>query len=227
MKPTAFRKILLAALLLVGMAPAVLADDVYYRSGREGAELAVKNITVRSVKDGELFFTINTRETHRPIAEISRLELTGETQFNAAEKSFSDARNAKDEAAAKSKYAEAVTGYTATLGSSNKPWLKDYVAVRMQTAGPRSGRFDAALAGWKAMVEKDPASALKTKPSVEGIDPRSQYLANAARDLQASANAAVNNPAAKRAYLDLLMDVQSAMGDTEGAIKTAAAKVEL
>ena len=97
----------------------------------------------------------------------------------------------------------------------------------MQVAGPRSGRFDAALAGWKAVAEKDPAAAMKAKPSTEGIDPKSQYLANAAKDLQASAAAAQGKPELRRAYLDLLLDVQTAMGDTEGAIKTAEAKVQL
>jgi hypothetical protein len=33
---------------------AARADDVYVRSGKEAAELALKNITVRQVKDGEL-----------------------------------------------------------------------------------------------------------------------------------------------------------------------------
>lgn len=216
---------LLGGVLCAGTV-AARADDVYVRSGKEAAELALKNITVRQVKDGELYFMINTRETHRPVGEISRLELTGETQFNAAEKAFSEARVAKDEAAAKAKYAEAVTGYTATIGATNKPWLKDYAALRMQIAAPRSGRFDAALTAWKSMVEKDAAAAMKAKPSVDGIDPKSQYLANGAKDLLAAANAA-GKPEARKAYLDLLSDVQTAMGDTEGAIKTAEMKVAL
>lgn len=226
MVATAKRKWLVC--LLGGMLCATVAraDDVYVRSGKEAAELALKNITVRQVKDGELYFMINTRETHRPIGEISRLELTGETQFNAAEKAFSEAQVAKDATVAKGKYAEAVTGYTATLGSTNKPWLKDYAAQRMQIAAPRSGRFDAALTAWKAMVEKDPAAAMKLKPSVEGIDPKSQYLANGAKDLLAAANAS-GKPEVRKAYLDLLSDVQTAMGDTEGAIKTAEMKVAL
>jgi hypothetical protein len=216
----------LCATVAAGTWTAARADDVYVRSGKEAAELALKNITVRQVKDGELYFMINTRETHRPVGEISRLELTGETQFNTAEKAFSEARVTKDEAAAKAKYAEAVTGYTATIGATNKPWLKDYAALRMQIAAPRSGRFDAALTAWKSMVEKDAAAAMKSKPSLEGIDPKSQYLANGAKDLLAAANAA-GKPEVRKAYLDLLSDVQTAMGDTEGAIKTAEMKVAL
>jgi TolA-binding protein len=226
MKRTANRILLLLTLGLTLNASIACADDIFLRSGKAAEELELKNITVRSVKNGELYYSINTREAHRPLAEISRLNLTGETQFNAAEKAFSEANISKDEAAAKAKFSDAVTGYAATLGSTDKPWLKDYVALRLQVAAPRSGRFDAALSAWKAMVEKDPAAALKSKPSVEGIDPKSQYLVNAAKDLLASANSAAN-PEVRKAYLDLLGDVQSAMGDTEGAIKTAEMRVAL
>jgi tetratricopeptide (TPR) repeat protein len=202
------------------------ADDVYVRSGAQGAELQLKNVTIKSVKDGELYFMINTRESHRPVAEISRLDLTGEAGFNAADKAFSDARAAKDEATAKAKFAEAVTGYTTTMGSTNKPWLKDYAALRMQIAAPRSGRLDAALEAWRTMVEKDPASAAKAKPSVEGIEPKSQYLSFGAKALDTWAKG-TNKQDAQRAYLDMLFDVQTAMGDADAAAKTLERRVAL
>lgn len=222
------RRSFVGAAVVVGAALGVVrADDIEVKSGQ--SEMTTKDITVRSVKDGEIYYTpkSSNREAHKPIGEVIRLELTGEAQFNAAEKAFAEARDNKDEAAAKQKYADAVTGYASTLGSTNKPWLREFIAARMQVAGPRSGRFDAALAGWKAIAEKDPAAAMKAKPSTEGIDPKSQYLANAAKDLQSAAAAAQGKPEVRRAYLDLLMDVQTAMGDTEGAIKTAEAKVQL
>lgn len=226
MKPTLNRNLILFMLGCMVTVSTTFADDVYLRSGKEAKELGLKNVTIRSVKNGDLYYQVNTIEAHRPIGEISRLVLSGDTQFNAADKAFSEAVVTKDEAVAKAKYSDAVTGYNATLGSTNKPWLKDYIAQRMQIAAPRSGRFDAALAAWKAMVEKDPVAALKSKPSVEGIDPKSQYLANAAKDLVASANGAAR-PEVRKAYLDLLGDVQTAMGDTEGAIKTAEMRVSL
>ena len=226
MIPTVTRNLILFTLACVVAASTAFADDIYLRSGKEAKELGLKNVTFRSVKNGDLYYAVNTIESHRPIGEISRLELTGDSQFNAADKAFSEAVVTKDEAAAKAKFSEAVTGYNSTLGSTNKPWLKDYVAQRMQIAAPRSGRFDAALSAWKAMVEQDPVAALKSKPSVAGIDPKSQYLANAAKDLLASANAS-SKPEVRKAYLELLGDVQTAMGDTEGAIKTAEMRVSL
>src|SRR5688500_9900760 len=189
------------AALTVGLCPVlVLADDVYVKSGAKGAELPLKNITIKQVKDGKLYFNINQRESNRDIEDVSRLELTGEAAFNAAARAFSEAGNLEGERS-RAKYAEAVTGYQTTLGSTNKPWLKEFVAARLVVAAPRSGRFDAAVSSWVAMVEKDPASALKAKPSLEAVDPKSTYLAQSVKALQA-ALAAADKPEEKRAYLD-------------------------
>jgi tetratricopeptide (TPR) repeat protein len=218
------KRLLAVSTLVLGLwADSVRADDIYLRSGKT-AELKLSNITVRMVKDGELHYTANSRDSHRPIVDISRLELTGETAFNAAEKAFSDANVAKDAAAAKPKYAEAVSGYTNTMNSTNKPWLKDYVSLRMQVAAPKSGRFDVALDAWKVMVEKDPLGAAKAKPSIDDIDPKSQYLTNAAKALQVWANGSPK-PEARRTFLDLLYDIQLKLGDVENANKTLEARV--
>lgn len=217
----------IACLLAGAVGGSTRADDVYYKSGAQAAELQMKNVTVKTVKDGELYFTITGgAERHRPIDEIGRIELTGETQFNAAERAFSEARSTKEEAAARPKFAEAVSGYTQTLGSTNKPWLKDFIAHRMQVAAPRSGRLDAALDAWRTTVEKDPAAAAKSKPSLDGIDPKSQYLSNAAKTLQSWA-ASSNKQEAQRVYLEMLYDVQTAMGDTDGAVKTLERRMTL
>jgi tetratricopeptide (TPR) repeat protein len=224
----AVKRLIVSAACVVALAGggAARADDLYMRSGSQGAELQLKNVTIKGVKDGELYYNVNGRESHRPVADVSRLEVAGDAAFNAAEKAFAEARVAKDEAVAKAKFAEAVGGYTQTMGSTNKPWMKDYAALRMQVAAPRSGRFDAALDGWRAMVEKDPAAAAKAKPPLDGIDPKSQYLANGAKALQTWAGGA-QKPEAQRVYLEMLGDVQTAMGDTEGAAKTLDRRITL
>ena len=51
------------------------------------------------------------------------------------------------------KFAEAVSGYQSAM-ASNKQWLKDYATIRMQTAAPRSGRFDIALNAWLSHSRK-------------------------------------------------------------------------
>src|SRR5204862_4962629 len=111
-------------------------DDVYTRGERATADLKLSNVTIRTVKDGELHYSINGRDTHRPLNEISRLELTGETVINAAEKAYSDARALKDEAAAKAKYGEALSGYMQTQASTSRPWLKDFVNARIALVAP-------------------------------------------------------------------------------------------
>jgi tetratricopeptide (TPR) repeat protein len=217
---TGISRLIVSAALACAIVTSACADDIYYKSGPQAAELQIKNITVKTVKDGELYFIVaGGAERHRPIADIGRLDLTGETAFNAADKAFSDARAAKDEAAARAKFSDAVSGYTQTLGSTNKPWLKDYVAQRMQVAAPRSGRLDAALEAWRTIVEKDPAAASKSKPALEGIDPKSQYLTNAEKVLQVWSNG-TNKQEAQRVYLEMLYDVQLAMGNADAAAKT-------
>jgi TolA-binding protein len=205
--------------------PVLFADDIYVKSGAKGAELPLKNVTIKGVRDGKLLFLINQRESEREIGDVSRLELTGEAALNAAEKAFAEASNAEGDRG-RAKFAEAVTGYQTTLNSTNKPWLRDFVSARIQVAAPRSGRFDAAIASWVAMAQKDPAAAAKNKPSLEGVDPKSTYLTQAARTLQTAANSA-NRAEEKRAYLDLLADVQNHMGDLEGSARTAEQRVQL
>jgi TolA-binding protein len=213
-----------AAVPLALLAPVwALADDVYVKSGT--SELARKNVTVKGVENGKLVFSINQRDSSQEIDKITRLELTGESAFNAAERAFAEASAAEGERA-RAKYAEAVTGYQTTLGSTNKPWLKEYVSARLVVAAPRSGRFDAAIASWVAMVQKDPAAAMKAKPGLEGVEPKSTYLTQSVKTLQ-TALAAADRPEEKRAYLDLLGDVQNHMGDLDGAAKTAEQRVQL
>lgn len=225
MKLYSIANLTLAALVLGVCGTAANADSIYLRSGPQAAELELKNVTFSKVKDGEIYYTVGTREAHRAIAE-TRLEVTGENQFNAAEKAFSEAALIKDDAAAKAKYSSAVDGYTATMGATNKPWLKDFVTLRMQVAAPKSGRLDEAIKAWMMMVDRDPAAAAKAKPSLTGIDSKSAYLSNAAKLLSAAEKGAAK-PEVRRAYLDLLGDIQSAMGDLEGANKTREARVAL
>jgi tetratricopeptide (TPR) repeat protein len=225
MEPISFRT-LVAAMLGCALAAGVArGDDVFVKSGPKAEELPFKNVTITRMKDGELYFTLNNRETHRPIGE-TRLELTGETQFNAAEKAFAEGRYGKDDAVAKSKFSDAVNGYSTTLSSTNKPWLKEFAGLRLQVAAPRSGRFDIALQAWMTMVEKDPAAASKAKPTLDGLDPKSAYLINGAKALAVAAGGAAK-PDARRTYLELLGDVQTAMGDNEGAAKTLETRVML
>jgi tetratricopeptide (TPR) repeat protein len=225
MNAKSIAKLMIAA-LAIGLAGNVArADNVYLKSGPQAAELELKNVTFTRVKDGEIYYQVGTREAHRAVGE-TRLDLTGETKFNAAEKAFFSALANKDEAAAKTQFADAAGAYSETAGSTNKPWLKDFIALRMQVAGPKSGRFDLALKSWMSMVDKDPAVATKSKPSLNGLDPKSAYLASAIKSLLASEKA-TSKPEARRAILELLGDIQTYVGDNEGATTTLEKRVAL
>lgn len=192
------------------------ADDIYVKSGT--TELPLKNVTINRVKDGEVYFQISGRESHRTITDINRMVIVGEDAFSKAEQAFADAVKATDEKVAKAKYAEAVTGYQAALKSS-KPWLKEFAAVRLQTAAPKSGRFDAAVGAWIPMVQANAAGALKSKPALEGIEKDSKYLAEAVKTLNAAASS-TSKQEEKLAYLQFLGEVQTYMGDADASLKT-------
>lgn len=210
------RTTLTAVLTLLLAASSAFADDIYVKSGT--AELPLKNVTITTVKDGEIFFQISGRNAQRFITDINRIVVVGDDAFNKAEQAFADAAKITDDKAAKAKYAEAVTGYQSAL-KSNKPWMKEFAAARLQTAAPKSGRFDVAMAAWIDTVKGNPAGAAKNKPALDGVEKDSKYLADAAKALQAAANS-TSKGEEKLAYLQYLGDVQTYIGDADGALKT-------
>jgi hypothetical protein len=208
------RFLVLTAMLLA--ASAALADDIYIKSGT--TELKVPNATIRSIKDGQIFYSTGARETNRDLSTILRIEATGEDKFNAAEKAFAAAMAMSDEKAAMPKFAEAVSGYQSAM-SSSKQWLKDYATMRMQVAAPRSGRFDIALTAWLAMLPKDATGAMKNKPPFNMLEKDNNYLAAAIKSLKSAAGG-TSKAEERRAILDLLADLQQYTGDEEGAMAT-------
>ena len=225
MLPTVTRKLILFTLGCVVAASTAFADDVYVPSGR-GSRRTRSQECPRP--PGQRRRTLLHHQHPRVPPPHRRDQPSGTQRRDAVQrrrKGLLRSKCSKDEAAAKTKYSEAVTGYTATLGSTNKPWLKDYVAQRMQIAAPARG-FDAALSAWKAMVEKDPVAASNPNRRSPGSIPSRSTSPTPPRTLLASANASPK-PEVRKAYLELLGDVQTAMGDTEAAIKTAEMRVSL
>jgi len=219
-----FAATLLAGAALFAALPAP-ADSLAVRSGK--AELPYKNATITQVKDGEIYFTVEGSGIgiKKRLADVTRLEVANETSFNNAEKAYRDALAATDPAAAKAKYAEAVTGYQATLKSS-KLWLRDFAATRLQIVAPPSGRVDAAIDAWMNMVSKSPSTASASMPALDTVDPKSQYLTEALRKLN-TAKGGTNKADEKRAYLEMISAIQRHMGDLEGDIKTQRERVSI
>ncbi len=214
----------LAVATLIG--PAAFADTITVRSGPT-AEIVYKDVTVTKIKDGEIYFIVagGTRETNKRLADVRNLDVANEAGFSAAEKAFKEAETAKDPAEAKKKYADAVAGYQVAV-KSPKAWLRDFATARLNIAAPKSGRFDLAIAGWIAMVPGDPSGALKGKPDLGGVDPKSKYLEEAIKSLTIAKNGTAKAEE-KRAYLELIGDIQTYIGDLRAAAKTQEERVSI
>src|SRR5688500_6136066 len=107
------RRILLASLLFAG-APA-LADTIVARG------LSMDNVTIVGIKGDEIEFSIGTAApTKRKLADVTKMVITSEPAFNNAEELF-----------AKKEYDKAATEYDKVQRMTNKPWLKEFVTVRL------------------------------------------------------------------------------------------------
>src|SRR6185295_18904207 len=116
------------------------ADSVFVGS------LERKNAVIKEIRDDNLIFEISQREAEPvPLARVTKLVVTNEPALNAAEEAF-----------AAGKFDQAVDGYQKTLRSTNKPWLKDWSAMRLIEAANKTGRFDAATTAYIAALMKDP-----------------------------------------------------------------------
>ena len=107
------RKWLYIALLL--LTPPVLGDSITVNN------LPYPDVKINGVKGEEIFFITQTgTEVHKPIANVSKINLADEPAFNLAEEAYF----AKD-------WEKAATGYEKTFRTTNKVWLKDWCSVRL------------------------------------------------------------------------------------------------
>ena len=136
---------------------AARADTVWLRSGTAANALERPNVKVEKIEDGLLFFrsSQSDRVTERPLEEVIRIQADGEALFNTAEEAF-----------AAGEWDKAASSYQRASASSTKQWVKDRAALRMVSAAEKSGKFSTAVAGWLALLSRDPALAAKYKPQI-------------------------------------------------------------
>jgi tetratricopeptide (TPR) repeat protein len=147
-----------AVLLAVLVAPLpASADTVWLRSGTAANALERPNVKVEKIEDGLLFFrsSQSDRVTERPLEEVVRIMADGEALLNAAEEAF-----------AAGEWDKAATSYQRAAASSNKQWVKDRSGLRLVAAAEKSGKFSTAVAGWLALLSRDPGLASKYKPQI-------------------------------------------------------------
>lgn len=186
-------------------ARATRADTVWLRSGNTNA-LARPNMKVEKLENGQLFFRSTQSDllTQRPVEDVVRILADGETTFNAAEEAF-----------AAGEWDKAAAGYQRSL-SSPKQWIKDRSALRLIAAAEKSGKFSTAVAGWAALLARDPALASEHKPQVPTAT-KPGSLDAAVAELDKSINDTRLPQETKQTLLTYQMELARANGDVKRA----------
>jgi tetratricopeptide (TPR) repeat protein len=168
--------------------------------------LAYADVKISTVKGEEIYFTTQTgTEVHKPIAHVSKINLTDEPAFNQAEESYL----AKD-------WDKAATSYEKTFRTTNKVWLKDWCSVRLLESANKAGHFDAAVKAYIALAEKSPAAAKTIQLTMP--KPGSAYINDAIKDLN-SGIARARNEDVKSLLLKLVVDLNALKGDSAASDK--------
>jgi hypothetical protein len=193
---------LLSILVLACFAARLNADSLTLAGG-----LAYDPVRIDRIDNGKIYFFVNDEPRDRPVTDLVTFNLDDEPDYSAAETAYQ-----------KKDWAAATDGFSKALASTDKDWLKDFIAPRLLAAANQAHRFDAAITGWVQLNDHDPDAAASLRPSVPAApDPQ---LAVGARELEDAAKLATGP--ARRSILALLLDVQTARQDSAAA--TAAAK---
>jgi TolA-binding protein len=191
----AFGAFLAIVICLLGFPRPMQADSIFVGT------LERKDVVIRELKGDSLVFEIGGRPSETQASKVTRLVVTTEPPLTAAEDAY-----------ASGKWDQAVDGYLRALRTTQKPWVKEWAAMRLVDAGNKSGRFDAAVTAYIQMLLKDPTAAAPLKPDLP--DSKSSYLETAAKDL----NTALNDPRLsveqKRALLGYLVEIHQARKDS-------------
>ena len=191
------------ALLLLAVTTAP-GDTLWISSGGAGANaLEAGGVKVTGIQDGRLLFTTAGRESARDVRQIVRIAVDDEPALNAGE-----------EALAKGLFDVATDQFRKALASSTKEWVKQWAAQRLTVTGQRANRFDAAAAGYVALLLRDPARAAEYKPAPPAS--QSTFLASAVGQVDA-ALATPNLSAAQKQAMESYRAELQAIGGLRAA----------
>jgi TolA-binding protein len=212
-----------AAIAAVLAGASVASADTLWVGGSETTNaLEIGRIKVIGVADAPsgrsedralVFQSAGGNESRRPLASVVRMEIDDEPSLNAAEAAY-----------AEGKWDAATDDYLKTVRGTTKDWLKRWAGQRLIESAERSGRFDAAAAGYVALVTVNPADATR-KPALP--DEKSAYLAQAQKDVQAALGNTKLSPPQRQALLSFQLDLQRARKDTRGAAETVEQMLKL
>lgn len=133
------------------------ADTVWLRSGTAATALERANVKVERIENNLLFFrsSQSDRVTERPLDDVLKIAADGEVALNAGEEAF-----------AAGEWDKAAAHYQRAATTSGKQWVKDRAGLRLIASAEKSGKFSTAVAGWIALLGRDPALAAKYKPQI-------------------------------------------------------------
>jgi len=191
-------------ILLVG-GRATLGDTVWISNGT--ATMAFEQIKVVRVDQETIVFRTTASEATWPISKVARLAIDDEKLLTAAERARSDGQ-----------WDVATDSYARTLSSTDKPWLKDWAALRLLECGEHSGRFDMAVTAYVALAMRWPGYALGHKPKLPAAG--STFLDMGASEIQSALGSAKTDEQ-QQALLWLLLDIYRAKNDTGKSAEVA------
>ena len=205
----------LAALAYLAHAASLASADSVWVSSGGGNALEIGRIRVIGVEDAPsgkpeerslMFQSASGTESRRPFGSITRIQLDDDPNLNAAEEAY-----------ANGKWDVATDHYLKTLRGTTKDWLKQWVGQRLVDAAEKSGRFDAAVAGFIARVMLSPADPGR-KPTMP--DEKSAYLSQAVKDVQTALSNPKITPPQRQALLSFQLDLHRARKDQRAAAET-------
>jgi hypothetical protein len=188
-----------ATWVFIGFGIILRADEVEVIPNGRPATLS--NVKVISATDSQV--TIRTPaggEAVQPRSPVSRLLLDDEPDWNAAE-----------QAGAVEQWDAATDAYLKTLRTTQKPWLKTRVSLRLLDVAAKAKRYDAVVTAYLSLVRTDPAQALAHRPTLP--EAHSSYVDSAV----AAADRALAEPNLtddqKQSLLSLQLDLHRVRKD--------------
>jgi len=202
-----FRSLRIALLAVIVMPVAsVSADTIWHKSAGAKNALEYDNVKIERVDGDDLvFISASGNETHKKLAEVSRMAMDDEPALTAAEEAY-DGGN----------FAGAIDGYRKAATASARPWVRQRAALRLIDAGTKANDFGAAVAGFATLATIDAGAAQKVKPPIPADAPAAT-LKTAARDVQTAEGTTGITPEQQRVLLNFQIELLTAAHDTDGA----------
>lgn len=214
-------KLLAAASLMPLLATLAVADTIELRREENGrvSQQTISNVTVKGVEGEELVFVSQSgNDARRPLANVFKLEIKGETALNEAEAAFAEGKPER--------YAAAAEAYNRALRLATKDWIRDRASLRLVDVAGKTNRFDAAAAGYISLVTRNPALAATVKPALPE-DKTSKSLTDAVAEIDKALNDAKLAQDRRVTLLQFALEIHQARGDKKAAGETVEQIIKL